>query len=156
MAQHADANCRVLSIQPHVVRGCVGNKCAVLPMQLLGLDVDIINTLQLACDRDFMQQSSKAHQLRLTGDDLHDLLDGLVRNDLLQDSYSHLLTGFIDSVPMLNAIARVHKRLKASLSQPQELIYVCNPVLGDLDKLYVPHEFSKNRKSLFFVLDSWN
>ena len=37
---------RVLSIQSHVVQGYVGNKCAVLPMQVLGLDVDPINSVQ--------------------------------------------------------------------------------------------------------------
>ncbi len=31
---------RVLSIQSHVVHGYVGNKCAVLPLQLLGFEVD--------------------------------------------------------------------------------------------------------------------
>ena len=31
---------RVLSIQSHVVHGHVGNKSAVFPMQLLGLDVE--------------------------------------------------------------------------------------------------------------------
>lgn len=146
--QQADTSdrgrCRVLSIQPHVVRGCVGNKCAVLPLQLLGLDVDIINTMQLACDHNcYIQPSaSDAHELRLTGQDLHDLLDGLVKNDLLQDSYSHLLTGFVDSASMLNAIVRVHERLKASLTHapPEALTYVCHPILGDQDKLYVPHE----------------
>lgn len=31
---------RVLSVQSHVVHGHVGNKSAIFPMQLLGLDVD--------------------------------------------------------------------------------------------------------------------
>lgn len=34
---------RVLSIQSHVVHGYVGNKSAVFPLQLLGLDVDPVN-----------------------------------------------------------------------------------------------------------------
>ena len=39
---------RVLSIQSHVVHGHVGNKSAVFPMQLLGLDVDPINSVQFS------------------------------------------------------------------------------------------------------------
>ena len=39
---------RVLSIQSHVVHGYVGNKCAVLPLQLLGFDVDPINSVQFS------------------------------------------------------------------------------------------------------------
>lgn len=30
---------RVLSVQSHVVHGYVGNKCAVFPLQLLGMEV---------------------------------------------------------------------------------------------------------------------
>lgn len=39
---------RVLSIQSHVVHGYVGNKSAVLPLQLNGFDVDAINTVQFS------------------------------------------------------------------------------------------------------------
>ena len=38
---------RVLSIQSHVVSGYVGTKCAVFPLQLLGFDVDPINSVQV-------------------------------------------------------------------------------------------------------------
>lgn len=39
---------RVLSIQSHVVSGYVGNKAAVFPLQLLGFDVDVINSVQFS------------------------------------------------------------------------------------------------------------
>ena len=39
---------RVLSIQSHVVHGHAGNKCAVFPLQLLGFDVDPINSVQFS------------------------------------------------------------------------------------------------------------
>ena len=39
---------KVLSIQSHVVSGYVGNKAAVFPLQLLGLDVDFINSVQFS------------------------------------------------------------------------------------------------------------
>ncbi|CAE6370824.1 unnamed protein product [Rhizoctonia solani] len=39
---------RVLSIQSHVVHGYVGNKAATFPLQLLGWDVDAINTVQFS------------------------------------------------------------------------------------------------------------
>ena len=41
-------SCRVLSIQSHVVSGSVGNKSAVFPLQLLGFDVDFINSVQFS------------------------------------------------------------------------------------------------------------
>lgn len=43
---------RVLSIQSHVVSGYVGNKVAVFPLQLLGFDVDVINSVQFSvCEK---------------------------------------------------------------------------------------------------------
>ena len=39
---------RVLSVQSHVVSGYVGNRAAVFPLQLLGIDVDAINSLQFS------------------------------------------------------------------------------------------------------------
>ena len=36
---------RVLSIQSHTVHGYVGNKSAVFPLQLLGFDVDPVNSV---------------------------------------------------------------------------------------------------------------
>ena len=38
---------RVLSIQSHVVSGYVGNKSATFPLQLLGFEVDAINSVQV-------------------------------------------------------------------------------------------------------------
>lgn len=39
---------RVLSVQSHVVSGYVGNRAAVFPLQLLGMDVDFVNSVQLS------------------------------------------------------------------------------------------------------------
>ena len=38
---------RILSIQSHVVSGYVGNKSATFPLQLLGFEVDAINSVQV-------------------------------------------------------------------------------------------------------------
>uniref|UniRef100_A0AAV1VG55 pyridoxal kinase n=1 Tax=Peronospora matthiolae TaxID=2874970 RepID=A0AAV1VG55_9STRA len=48
MAEQTERGGRVLSIQSHVVQGYVGNKSAVLPLQLLGMDVDPINSVQFS------------------------------------------------------------------------------------------------------------
>ena len=50
----------VLSIQSHVVHGYVGNKCAVLPLNILGFEVDPVNSVQVGdCsihDKQFAEQ----------------------------------------------------------------------------------------------------
>uniref|UniRef100_A0A1B6KH65 pyridoxal kinase n=1 Tax=Graphocephala atropunctata TaxID=36148 RepID=A0A1B6KH65_9HEMI len=39
---------KVLSIQSHVVSGYVGNKSACFPLQVLGIEVDFINSVQFS------------------------------------------------------------------------------------------------------------
>lgn len=39
---------RVLSIQSHMVSGYCGNKAATFPLQLLGFDVDVMNTVSFS------------------------------------------------------------------------------------------------------------
>jgi pyridoxine kinase len=81
------ASGRVLSIQSHVVHGYVGNKSASFPLQLLGFDVDPINSVQFSNHTGY--KSFKGQ--RLNGNELWELVEGLDANDLLH--YSHLLTG---------------------------------------------------------------
>ncbi|EEY66769.1 pyridoxal kinase, putative [Phytophthora infestans T30-4] len=132
----SDDGGRVLSIQSHVVQGYVGNKSAVFPLQLLGMDVDPINSVQFSNHTGYAKFTGR----RLTGDELHELLDGIETNDLLQDAHTHLLTGYIGSISLLDAIVRVYERIRAAQTHPERLVYVCDPVMGDLGKLYVPLE----------------
>ncbi|OWZ14830.1 Pyridoxal kinase [Phytophthora megakarya] len=132
----SDDGGRVLSIQSHVVQGYVGNKSAVFPLQLLGMDVDPINSVQFSNHTGY----SKFTGRRLTGDELHELLDGMEANNLLRDAHTHLLTGYIGSISSLDAIVRVYERLREAQTHPERLVYVCDPVMGDLGKLYVPLE----------------
>jgi pyridoxine kinase len=79
---------RVLSIQSHVVHGYVGNRCCVFPLQLLGFDVDFINSVQ------FSNHTQYEHGIsgqKLTETELRELCDGLARNHL--NSYSWVITG---------------------------------------------------------------
>lgn len=120
---------RVLSIQSHVVSGYVGNKSATFPLQVLGFDVDAINSVQL-CNHTgykcFKGQVLQAEELKV-------LYDGLRENEI--DFYSHLLTGYCGSESFLREILNVFKQMK---SRNPNLIYVCDPVMGDSGKFYVP------------------
>ncbi|XP_055727421.1 pyridoxal kinase-like isoform X2 [Salvelinus fontinalis] len=50
--------CRVLSIQSHVVRGYVGNKSATFPLQVLGFEVDSINSVQFSNHTGYTRDTS--------------------------------------------------------------------------------------------------
>ncbi|WOH10261.1 hypothetical protein DCAR_0729728 [Daucus carota subsp. sativus] len=122
---------RVLSLQSHTVQGYVGNKAAVFPLQLLGFDVDPINSVQFSNHTGYPTFKGQV----LDGKQLWDLIEGLEANNLL--FYTHLLTGYIGSVSFLTAVLEVVDKLR---SINPDLKYVCDPVMGDEGKLYVPPE----------------
>ncbi|XP_039062396.1 pyridoxal kinase-like isoform X3 [Hibiscus syriacus] len=122
---------RVLSIQSHTVQGYVGNKSAVFPLQLLGYDVDPINSVQFSNHTGYPTFKGQV----LNGRELLDLIEGLEANNLLY--YTHLLTGYIGSDSFLNSVLEVVDKLR---SINPNLTYVCDPVMGDEGKLYVPED----------------
>ncbi|XP_011623721.1 pyridoxal kinase isoform X4 [Amborella trichopoda] len=133
---------RVLSIQSHTVQGYVGNKSAIFPLQLLGFDVDPINSVQFSNHTGYPTFRGQV----LDGQQLWDLIEGLEANGLL--FYTHLLTGYIGSVSFLNMVFQVVDKLR---SINPDLIYVCDPVLGDEGKLYVPQELVSVYKKVVSV-----
>lgn len=124
---------RVLSIQSHCVHSIVGNRSAVFPLQLLGFEVDPINSVQ------FSNHTGYPNGFKgqvLGGKELGDLVAGLEMNNIVS-GYSHLLTGFIGSESFLETVIGVYDTLKRA---NPDLCYVCDPVLGDKGRLYVPKE----------------
>ncbi|KAA8495203.1 Pyridoxal kinase [Porphyridium purpureum] len=132
---------RVLSVQSHVVSGYVGNKAAVFPLQLLGFDVDVINSVQFSNHTGY---EKKWTGTRMSGQELDALVLGMGANGLL-GQITHLLTGYIGSESFLEAIVALLDTLEkqcdvqnGSTGERNRLSYVCDPVLGDNGKLYVP------------------
>ena len=123
---------RVLSLQSHVVYGYVGNKSATFPMQLHGLEVDPLNTVQFSTHSGYPVVRGQ----RMDGEQLDTLIEGLEANGILE-KYTHVITGYIGSVSLVRTLARVVRDLKR---RNPDLMYVCDPVMGDEGKLYVPQE----------------
>ncbi|KAF4520683.1 hypothetical protein B566_EDAN006359 [Ephemera danica] len=123
------ASKRVFSIQSHVVSGYVGNKSATFPLQVLGFEVDAINSVQFSNHTGYGSWKGQV----LNEDGLSDLTEGLIKNEL--DEYSHLLTGYVGSASFLLKIADLVSHLR---QVNPSLVYVCDPVMGDNGKMYVP------------------
>lgn len=120
---------RVLSIQSHVVHGCVGNRAASFPLQLLGVETDVLNTVQYS---NHVGYGSFAGE-KLNGEQLWALLQGMHANGLL--SPARLLTGYMGSTEAVRAVVRALPLLREANAGFQ---YWCDPVLGDNGRLYVP------------------
>mmetsp|Transcript_13001 Transcript_13001/g.26555 ORF Transcript_13001/g.26555 Transcript_13001/m.26555 type:complete len:307 (+) Transcript_13001:133-1053(+) len=126
---------RVLSIQSHVVHGYVGNKSATFPLQLLGFDVDPVNSVQFSNHTGY---PAGFKGTVMDGDGLLSLMSGLTSNSLLTPSTTHLLTGYIGSVSFLNAVIDTYEKAKELTGG--KIKYVCDPVMGDEGKMYVSEE----------------
>ncbi|KDR80863.1 hypothetical protein GALMADRAFT_241344 [Galerina marginata CBS 339.88] len=119
---------RVLSIQSHVVFGYVGGKAAVFPLQCLGYDVDVVNTVHFSNHSGY----GRFGGTKTTADELNAIFESLEHNELLMPT--RLLTGYIPGAEALSAVEKLACKLKHS---KPSLIYLLDPVMGDTGRLYV-------------------
>ncbi|XP_049566370.1 pyridoxal kinase isoform X1 [Orcinus orca] len=130
-----EEECRVLSIQSHVVRGYVGNRAATFPLQVLGFEVDAVNSVQFSNHTGYSHWKGQV----LNSDELHELYDGLKLNDV--NKYDYVLTGYTRDKSFLAMVVDIVRELK---QQNSRLVYVCDPVMGDKwngeGSMYVPED----------------
>lgn len=122
-------DCRVLSVQSHVVRGYVGNKSATFPLQVLGFEVDTINSVQFSNHTGYEHWKGQV----LTADELNVLYEGIKLNNV--NHYDYVLTGYTRDDSFLDTVVDIVQELKRA---NPSLVYVCDPVLGDNGAMYVP------------------
>ncbi|XP_051761684.1 pyridoxal (pyridoxine, vitamin B6) kinase a isoform X1 [Ctenopharyngodon idella] len=122
-------DCRVLSVQSHVVRGYVGNKSASFPLQVLGFEVDTINSVQFSNHTGYEHWKGQV----MTADELHVLYEGIKLNNV--NHYDYVLTGYTRDDSFLEMVVDIVQELKRA---KPDLVYVCDPVLGDNGAMYVP------------------
>lgn len=143
---------RLLSVQSHTINGYVGNKAAVFPLQSMGFNVDIFNTVTLSNHLGFLP-TCQGEGLR---DDLFDkLFYGLESNNLLE--YDVLVSGYTRSIKHLltlkSYIEKINKNYEEKNNQ-KRLLYVLDPVLGDDDKYYVPEQLLSIYQSYLLPLST--
>jgi len=95
--------------------------------------VDVVNSVQFSNHTGYPQGWEGDV---INGDKLKNLIEGLKRNNLLEN-IGHLLTGYIGSESFLRGIVDIIQTLRKN---KEYVRYVCDPVLGDRGELYVPKE----------------
>lgn len=125
----------MLSIQSHVVRGYVGNRAATFPLQVLGFEVDAVNSVQFSNHTGYAHWKGQV----LNSDELHALYEGLKLNNV--NKYDYVLTGYTRDKSFLAMVVDIVRELK---QQNPRLVYVCDPVMGDKwdgeGSMYVPED----------------
>ncbi|KAJ3854280.1 Ribokinase-like protein [Lentinula lateritia] len=119
---------RVLSIQSHVTFGYVGGKAAAFPLQCLGYDVDLVNTVNFSNHSGYGRSGGS----KTSAAELESIFEAMEFNELLCPT--RVLTGYIPNAEALTAVASLVEKLR---KQNPELIYLLDPVMGDAGRLYV-------------------
>ncbi|KAG1738995.1 Ribokinase-like protein [Suillus lakei] len=127
----ADDNDRILSIQSHVAYGYVGGKAAVFPLQCIGYDVDVVNTVNFSNHTGYGLFGGT----RASAEELASIFKTMDGAGLL--SPHRLLTGYIPNAAALEVVKELAQKLK---SRNPHFIYLMDPVLGDSGKLYVSQD----------------
>jgi pyridoxine kinase len=123
------ASGRLLSIQSHVSSGYVGNRSATFPLQLLGWDVDVINTVQFSNHTGYGRWKG----LRFDEEHVRSIFQGLEENGLLKQE--RILTGYMPSPGVVQAVKEAVEKIKAI--RP-DVVFLCDPVMGDMGRgMYV-------------------
>ncbi|MBB4575340.1 pyridoxal kinase PdxY [Rhizobium lentis] len=120
----------VIVISSHVVRGSVGNRAAVFALETLGHPVWALPTVVLP----WHPGHGRSTRLTFAEADFDAAIDDLIRAPWIGEVRA-VLSGYFGNAAQARSIAR----LIAALRQNNpELLYVCDPVMGDLGGLYVP------------------
>lgn len=118
----------ILTIQSHVARGHVGLDAAVLPLQLLGFEVDAVPTVVFSNHLGWPEFRGKP----LDPGWIRDVVDGVARRGL--ERCRCLLTGYIGG-PELGEVV-LHALDVVRAANP-EALYACDPVMGNEDGFFV-------------------
>lgn len=120
----------VIVISSHVIRGSVGNRAAVFALETLGYPVWAMPTVVLP----WHPGHGPSTRLTFPESDFDKAIDDLIRAPWLGEVKA-VLTGYFGNAAQPRAVARLVKALRA---KNPDLIYVCDPVMGDLGGLYIP------------------
>jgi pyridoxine kinase len=120
----------VIVISSHVVRGSVGNRAAVFALETLGHQVWALPTVVLP----WHPGHGRSTRLTFAEADFDAAIDDLIRAPWIGEVKA-VLTGYFGNAAQVRSVARLVAALRAN--RP-DLLYVCDPVMGDLGGLYVP------------------
>ncbi|PPJ45107.1 pyridoxal kinase PdxY [Rhizobium sp. KAs_5_22] len=122
----------VIVISSHVVRGSVGNRAAVFALESLGFPVWALPTVVLP----WHPGHGPSTRLTFAEDAFDHAIDDLIRSPWLSEVKA-VLTGYFGNAAQPRSVARLVKALR---ERNPDLLYVCDPVMGDVGGLYIREE----------------
>lgn len=134
----------VVVISSHVVRGSVGNRSAVFALERLGFPVWSVPTVTLP------YHPGHGRATRIVPDEAAfvSLLEDLLRSPWIGE-IAAVLTGYMASSRQIGTVSGFISRLKENSRQ---LVYLCDPIIGDVNGLYVAKEVAVAMRDLLLPL----
>lgn len=120
----------VLTISSHVVRGSVGNRGLVFALETLGFPVWSLPTVILP----WHPGHSVATRIVPDAEQFAGMANDLASAPWIGE-VGAILTGYIGDVSQIEPIARLIEAIK---EKNPDTLYLCDPVMGDGERLYVP------------------
>jgi len=134
----------VIVISSHVARGSVGNRAMSFALQRLGFTVWAVPTVLLPHHPGL----GPAERIVPADDRFESLLRTLVQDGRAGD-VAAIVSGYLASAGQARAVAALVKAVKA---ERPEALYLCDPVIGDHDGLYVAAEIASSVRDLLLPL----
>lgn len=122
----------VIVISSHVVRGSVGNRAAVFALESLGFPVWALPTVVLP----WHPGHGPSTRLTFGESDFDHAIDDLIGAPWLSEVKA-VLTGYFGNAAQPHSVARLVRALR---HHNPDLLYVCDPVMGDVGGLYIREE----------------
>lgn len=116
----------ILSIQSHVAYGHVGNSAAVFPLQLMGLEVWPIHTVQFSNHTGYGSWTGQVFDAGV----IDELVRGITERGVLKQCKA-VLSGYMGSAAIVEAVARTVDKVREIVPKA---IYCCDPVMGDVGR----------------------
>jgi pyridoxine kinase len=125
----------ILSIQSHVVYGHVGHQASTFPLQRLGHEVWALPTVLYSNHLAHPSFTGRKLEPRL----IEELIEGLRKLDFL-GRIDTVLTGYLGDAPTVPVVIAA---LEAARAKKPEVVFACDPVMGDDGALYVSKELAQ-------------
>lgn len=116
----------VLVISSHVVRGSVGNRAAAFALEVLGHPVWALPTVTLG----WHPGHGRSSRLIAHNDDFGALCDD-ISNAPWRGELAGVITGYMGNCEQVGHVSKLVTALKA---QNSDLVYLCDPVIGDSER----------------------
>jgi pyridoxine kinase len=125
-----DSPAEIIAISSHVVRGSVGNRAIVFSLETMGHPVWSMPTVILP----WHPGHGPSTRIPVNSAAFASAIDDIAGSRRAAEVKA-VISGYFGEVGQIEAVARLVKALKA---RNPDLLYVCDPVIGDLKGLYVP------------------